>query len=31
MICESGGHALVFANDKVDVGQRAALLVERIR
>lgn len=31
MICESGGHALVFANDKVEVGQRAALLVERIR
>lgn len=31
MICESGRHALVFANDKVDVGQRAALLVEKIR
>lgn len=30
MVCESGRHALVFANDKVAVGQRAALLVERV-
>ncbi|WP_105901473.1 succinylglutamate desuccinylase [Vibrio gangliei] len=30
LICESGRHALVFANPDVEIGQRAALLVERI-
>lgn len=30
MICESGRHALVFANQQVEIGQRAALLVEKV-